>query len=316
MEDEEELYARFDFVEGIPLSQYMDQCLADDDLEGFHAYFKEYVERIGYNSSFEVADFDLIFSNILVQDDTWTLIDYEWTFGKPIDTRELAFRAIYCYLLEDERRNRLNLDLILNELGITADDAENFREQERGFQKFVTGNRLSMAQLRDAIGNRLIVPQKWMEHYQDSEAVNRVQIYEDRGEGCKEEESYFVKEAYQGEQLIEVELSVDGNVHLLRIDPAFDACVVKILELTFNGERVPLEKRRVLLTNGRVLKPAEHEKEQYQPSIVFPTQDPNINIDLTLLERRAENRLYARMEIVRLPLAMAQDMAGAVRKII
>lgn len=316
MEQEGELYAEFDFVEGIPLSQYLDQCLENDDIEKFHTLFKEYLERVGYNSSFEVADFDLIFSNILVHEDTWTLIDYEWTFGKPIDTKELAFRAIYCYILEDERRNKLNLDLILSELDITAADAENFREQEMDFQKFVTGNRLSMSQMRDVIGHRCMTPQKWIERYRDSEAVNRVQIYEDKGEGCREEESYFVQDAYRDEQTIEVELSVDGNVRMLRIDPAFDCCMVKIQELTFNGQRVPLEKRKVFFTNGRVMKPAEHSEDHYQPSIVFPTEDPNINIDLTLLERRAENTLYARMEVVRLPLAMARDMAGAVKKFI
>ncbi len=315
VDEEDVLYAEFEFVEGVPLSELMDKCLERDDQEGFHKYFMEYVERIGYNSTYEVADFDLIFSNILVDGDTWTLIDYEWTFGKPIDTKELAFRAIYCYLLEDENRNKLDLDLILSELEITQADAENFREQEMDFQRFVTGNRMSMAQMRDNIGYRLMVPQKWIDRYQDSESVNRVQIYEDKGEGCKEEESYFVREAYQGEQLIEMELAVDGNVHILRIDPAFDSCMVKILEMTFNGERVPLEKKKVLLVNGRICKPAE-TGDVYQPSIVFPTTDPNINIDLQQLERRAENTLYTRMEVVRLPLAMAQDMAGAVKKLI
>ena len=310
------LYAEFDFVEGIPLTQYLDQCLENDDMEKFRMLFKEYLERTGYNSNFEVADYDLIFSNILVQKNTWTLIDYEWTFGKPIDTKELAFRAVYCYLLEDEGRNKLNLDLILSDLEITAEDAENYRRQEMDFQKFVTGSRMSMAQMRDAIGHRCMTPQKWIERYQDSETVNRVQIYEDKGQGCKEEESYFVQDAYKDEKTIEMELAVDGDVHVLRIDPAFDCCMVKIREMAFNGERVPLKKRKLLLSNGRIMKPAEYVENAYEPSIVFPTQDPNIYIDLRMLERRAENILYTRMEVVRLPLSMAQDMAGAVKKLI
>ena len=307
VEQGEELYAEFEFVQGVPLSELMDKCLEKNDLDGFHQYFKEYVERIGYNSEFPVADFDLIFANILVDEDKWTLIDYEWTFGKTMDVRELAFRAIYCYLLEDEKRNKLNLDLILEELGITEEDAEQFREQEMDFQKFVTGNRMSMAQIRDRIGNRMMVPQNWIDRYQDSENVNRVQIYEDRGSGCSEENSYFVREAYQGENKIEMELLVSGDVQILRIDPAFTSCMVRIEELTFNGEAVPFDKRKLLLTNGRIAKPA---------TIVFPTEDPNINLVLSELNRQPENILYVRMEIVRLPLAMAQDMANAVKKLI
>lgn len=306
-EKEDELYAQFEFVPGIPLSELMDRCLEQEDMEGFHKYFKQYVEKIGYNSDCPVADFDLIFSNILVHGDTWTLIDYEWTFGKHIDTRELAFRAIYCYLLEDERRNKLNLDMILEELQITEADAENFREQEREFQKFVTGDHLAMAEIRERIGNRMMVPQRWIDKYQDSERVNRVQIYEDRGRGYTEEESYFVQEAYQGENLIELELKVSGDVRMLRIDPAMDTCMVKILELTLNGEAVPMDRKKNILVNGRVAKPG---------SFVFPTEDPNINIVMTGLKRSAENTLHTCMEIVRLPHDMARDMAGAVKKLI
>lgn len=302
-----ELFAEFDFVQGVPLSELMDACLEKNDLDGFHKYFKEYVERIGYNNEFPVADFDLIFANILVNGDRWTLIDYEWTFGKPMDSKELAFRAIYCYLLEDEKRNKLNLDLILTELGITEADAENFREQERNFQKFVTGNRLAMAEIRQRIGYRTIVPQKCLNQYQDSDFVNRVQIYEDRGEGCKEEESYFVKGAYQEENLIEMELAVDGDVRILRIDPAFSGCVVRILELTLNGEPIPIDKRKTVLVNGRMTKPA---------TIVFPTQDPNINIVLSELNRQAENTLYIKMEIARMPLSIAQELGNAIKRII
>lgn len=307
VEQGEALFAEFEFVQGAPLSELMDKCLERNDLDGFHQYFREYVERTGYNSEFPVADFDLIFANILVNKDRWTLIDYEWTFGKPMDIKELAFRAIYCYLLEDEKRNKLNLDLILEELGITEEDAENFREQERDFQKFVTGNRMSMAELRERIGGRMMVPQKWIDKYRDSEDINRVQVYEDRGNGCSEENSYFVREAYQGENLIEMELLVSGDVQILRIDPAFTSCMVRIEEMTFNGEAVPFEKKKVLLVNGRIAKPA---------TLIFPTEDPNINIVLSELNRLPENILYVRMEIVRLPLAMAQDMANAVKKII
>lgn len=308
-----ECFAGFEFVQGIPLSELMDRCLDRDDTEGFLNLFREYVKRIGYRSEYPVADFDLIFANILVPNSAqwdkgkWTLIDYEWTFGKTIDVRELAFRAVYCYLMEDDKRNKLNLDLILNELGITEEDAENYREQEKNFQNFVTGKHMAMTQIHDLIGCRVMVPQKWIEKYADSGNVNRVQIYEDRGNGYSEEESYFVRDAYQGENLIELELKVSGDVRQLRIDPAFDSCVVRIQEMTFNGEAVPFERRKVLIVNGRIAKPA---------TLIFPTVDPNINVILSELDRKPENTLYARMEIVRVPAAMTREMADAVKRIL
>ena len=312
-DNEAECFAGFEFVQGMPLSELMDRCLDRGDTEGFLKLFREYVKRISYHSEYPVADFDLIFANILVpkpaqwDKEKWTLIDYEWTFGKTIDTKELAFRAIYCYLMEDDKRNKLNLDLILEELGITEEDAENYREQEKNFQNFVTGKHMAMTQIHDLIGCRVMVPQKWIEKYADSGNVNRVQIYEDRGNGYSEEESYFVRDAYQGENLIELELKVSGDVRQLRIDPAFDSCVVRIQEMTFNGEAVPFDRRKVLIVNGRIAKPA---------TLIFPTVDPNINVILSELDRKPENTLYARMEIVRVPVAMTQEMANAVKRII
>lgn len=310
------LCARFEFVEGTPLSELMDACLEKDDLDGFYRYFDEYIERIGYHEDYPVADFDPIFSNILVNGDDWTLIDYEWTFGKTIEMKELAFRAIYCYILEDEKRNKLNLDSILSRLEITERDAEYYREQEMDFQKFVTGQQASMAEMRELIGNRLLTPQNWIERYQDSESVNRVQIYEDRGAGFQEEESYFVRDAYQGDSLIEMSLDVSGDVRVLRIDPAMDTCMVKITELTFNGEAVPLKSRKTLACNGRIARTGGREAGIYQPTLIFDTQDPNININLEALPRKGENILYARLEIIRIPQNMAADMAGAVKKLI
>ena len=312
-ETQEGLCARFPFEKGRPLSELMDERLDAQDVEGYQKLFDQYVERIGFNEAAGVADFDLVFSNLLIDEGIWTLIDYEWTFGRTIETKELAFRAIYCYLLEDERRNRLELDQILDKLNITPQEAEDYRRREMEFQQFVTGKRPAIAQLRDLIGNRVINPLKWVDKYQDTESFNRVQVYEDRGQGLSEENSYFVKDAYQGENLIELELSVDGDVRLIRIDPAFGSCAVRLLEITFNGERVPLKKKKVLTSNGKLLKPAKHKTEAYAPGIVFPSEDPNISLSLAELKRQSENTLYVRMEIVRLSLTMAQDMATAIR---
>lgn len=307
VEEKDELYAEFEFVAGTPLSELMDACLEREDLDGFYKLFREYLERIDYNAEYPVADFDLIFANILVDGDTWTLIDYEWTFAKSIPAKELAYRAVYCYLLENKKREKLDVLRVLQELGLNEKDAEAIKEQEAEFQKFVTGQRMAMTQMRDLIGYRMLVPQKWLDKYQDAEGVNRVQIYEDRGNGCSEEASYFVKDAYQGENLIAFEIPVSGDVSILRIDPAMDSCMVKIQEMTFNEMPVPLAKKKMLLTNGKLTKGE-------RPSIVFPTTDPNINIDLRKLERKEVNTLHVRMEIVRLSLAMAEDMAGAVKK--
>lgn len=313
-EDAGETWISFEYVDGIPLSELMDECLEKDDIEGFHALFRQYLERTGYHQEIPVADFDMIFSNILVKDEEWTLIDYEWTFGKPIEVKESAFRAIYCYLLEDEKRNKLNIDFILEELGITEKEAEEYREEEAAFQKFVTGQNLSMAEIRNILGSKLFYPTQWIDSKKDSQDAERVQIYEDKGNGYQEEESYFLPEAYLGDGTIECSIRLDGDVKCVRIDPAMDSCVVKIKEVTFNGTPVILTNKKNLLVNGRIAK--DGKRDGKEPSIIFPTKDPNINLVLDGLDRQAENMLYLKLEIAFVPLEIAGDLAAAAKKLL
>ena len=299
--------AEFEFAKGTTLAALLDHALDAGDEKEFQRLFTEYLRRIDYHSEMPVADFDLVFSNILIDGNDWTLIDYEWTFGKPMETKELAFRAVYCYLLEDEKRERLPMDWVLEQLGITPEEADAYRAQEQEFQKYVEGQRLSLAKLREKIGKRIIKPWKLIENYTDNEQIYRVQIYEDLGSGYQEEKSYFVSDAYVSDRQVELELKVSGSVKTLRIDPIMDSCIVKVLEMTFNGEKVPLDKKKVLLVNGR-------SSGGETPSIVFPTEDPNLGVNVSLLSPKPENILYASLEVTRIPKNAAEDLCGALAK--
>ncbi len=314
LETTQECYAAFEFVEGRMLSELMDDCLERQDIEGFHKLFDEYVERIGYGEDANVTDFDLVFSNIIVNGDEWTLIDYEWTFGKNIETKELAFRALYCYLMEDERRNGLQPDRALDKLGITQQDAENYRQQEREFQRFVTGKRMSISEIYQLIGRGVYTPQNWIDGYRTNREIRRIQIYEDTGNGFREETSHLLYGNYEDENTMELEYVVSGNVKVLRLDPAFDSCVCRILEININGQSLMLTKKGLLQTNGKILK--SKTENETGVSVVFATRDPNISIDMNELLPDKENLLRVRMEVVRLPLQIAKDMAGAVKKLI
>jgi len=161
--------------------------------------------------------------------------------------------------------------------------------------------------MRELIGGKIYEPQKWMHNHQKESDIFKVQIYKDNGKGYQEEESEFVEDAYKGDNLIELEYTFDGNVQNLRIDPAFDSCMCKVQEMTLNGESVPLGTRGILHVNGKVVKGKD------EVSMVFATNDPNINISIHKLQPKAENHLYLRMEIVRLPMSMAEDIQKSVK---
>jgi hypothetical protein len=146
----------------------------------------------------------------------------------------------------------------------------------------------------------------WVEKIVTAEDVLRFQVYEDKGAGYQEEQSYFVSDAFVTDGYVETKLSVSDDVVMLRLDPVMSSCVVKIKELTFNGEPVNYHNKRLVITNGKLA----------GDSYVFATQDPNINIKLSDFTKQPDNVLEVKMEVRLLPLAMVQDLAGAVKKLI
>ncbi|MBQ2936584.1 MAG: methyltransferase [Lachnospiraceae bacterium] len=301
----EEGYAAFPFEKGRTLEALLDECLEQDDMEGFYELFDRYLKLISFGEEEAVCDYDLIFANILVGGDKWTVIDYEWTMEKQIPAKEIAFRAVYCYVLEEEKRNKLNLDYIIERLGITPAQADEYREKELKFQKSVTGKRKSMGEIRATIGTYSVDPKVLMEQHLQEILDKRIQIYTDCGNGFSEAESYYLPDIYTEENLIEAEIPFDGNVKALRIDPADRCCMVKVRELLVNGVAVPLNKKQVI-TNGTML-----GKDGY----VFATNDPNMTILMDEIPRTGENTLSVKLEIAPLTSSLAQTVADSRKKL-
>ncbi len=298
-------YAQFPYEKGVTLEELLDECLERDDMEEFHRLFDRYYELVSYGNDKPVTDYDLIFANILVDGDKWTVIDYEWTMKRQIPPQEIAFRAVYCYVLEEEKRNRLDLDAIMRKLGITEKMADSYRRKEAKFQKQVTGKRMSMGEIRSLIGTYCIEPKTLMEYHLKKILDERIQSYFDNGKGFQEENSYYMPDVYEDESLVCAQIPFDGNVKTLRIDPADCSCMVKILKLDLNGADVPFQKK-FIQTNGKMVKPGCY---------VFDTQDPNLCIMVSELAMDVENELTIEMEVSPVPKDMAQDMMGAVKKV-
>lgn len=304
IKDSGNIYTVFEYLEGRTLEELLDECLERNDVEKFHLLFDEYLRRIDCHKDVQITDYDLVFSNILItKDGQWHVIDYEWTFARQMETKEIAFRAVYCYLLENEKRNKLNLDLILSKLGISESDAEQYRQQEMKFQKYVTGTRMSMAEIRDAIGQPIYSLSELPMTMPAEKQKNKVQIYEDMGEGFSEEHSYFPEDifpdsdskadntAISGAEQRKIQITVKEKIRSLRIDPCSDYCIVWIESIKWNDMPVPFKNRWVVTNGFRI----------GEQTYAFATQDPNITLQLAELERHQENTLQVSMQVTRMP---------------
>ncbi len=290
-------YVELEFLNGRTLAELMDECLERGDQAGFDSLFSKYLEFISYRADYPAADFDCIFSNILitpkdgsqpfdpVENGIWNLIDYEWTFGKQLDPKEQAFRAVYCYILEDKKRDRLNLDGILNLLDLTDGDAEEFRARELDFQRYVTGNHRSMKELRDLLRHDAHDVKALLNRQQVLKTRGLVQIYEDFGDDFKAETSYYMDDARvteyeENDYSRRIRVRVERGMTRLRIDPALSCCIVNVKKVLWKEQEIPLTigEGQIIATNGA--------KAEQGNVYVFTNQDPLFIFDLGRL--RAE----------------------------
>lgn len=163
-----------------------------------------------------------------------------------MDTNALAFRALYCYQMGNGKRKKLVLEDWTKELGINEEAAKEYRARERRFQKAVTGNRVSVSDMRVLLGRRAI---PWQGFFADLEN-NKVQIFEDYGTGYSPEHSYYLYLSYMVEGRMRVSLPVKEGVKGIRIDPAETSCMVRMLAARLNEEELPLSEPAYLAMNG------------------------------------------------------------------
>ncbi len=305
--DEKGRCAIFSFVNGIPLTALFDACLESDDMESFNALFREYMRRIGYRADYPVTDYDLIFPNILVNGPIWTIIDYEWTYGKCIPAKEIAFRALYSYKLEDRNREKLDVKELYDKIELSDEDIKNLLSEEAEFQKYVTGRRKSTVELWKMIGRNAIVPKELQGQVETARSAEEIQIYVDEGDGYSEDDSIFPDNSYDEHNIVTVDVECNDQVQNIRIDPAFGACIVTLKQILWNG--ISVEESGMHMTihpNGSWIS---------EDSMVFGTDDPNIEFGVNddSIEKMRENHLKVTMMMTLIPKETAVTLEDSLR---
>ena len=111
---------------------------------------------------------------------------------------------------------------------------------------------------------------------------NRIQVYEDTGNGYAESQSRWIITEPDKQGMIRLELLLSEGTRALRLDPAETACLVKVRRLLGElGGSYPLS----YVHNGRELE---------EQGILYTTTDPQITIPEVV---PGTSRIYAELTI-------------------
>ncbi|MDO4523096.1 MAG: glycosyltransferase [Eubacteriales bacterium] len=153
-----------EFLSGHTLEEELDQTLATGDVAGVTKKLLDYIEivrKVGSAQPFSVTpefmevfgsadlpqgmtsalvtDIDLVVSNAVIQDDGWTLIDYEWTFEFPVPVNYVIYRILYFYVYGNSSRAALYAENLYEKAGLTTAEVKEYWEMEEHFQQYVLG---------------------------------------------------------------------------------------------------------------------------------------------------------------------------------
>ena len=300
--------AEFPYVSGKPLAEIMTDRLKDGDEEGFWELFDEYCKRVDAGKKTDITDLDLVFSNILVDGDEWTVIDYEWTAEKKLQTKEIAFRALYCFRMENPGLKLSNYDLMVEKLGLSNKETEAIKAEEAAFQKKVTDNRLSMGELRETIGGAVLTKDMLLSGQDENSIKNKLQIYTDFGRGFNEEDSFFIDNLYDSKGYMEFAVPLESRTLRLRIDPMMDYCMTEIHEIILNSEPVDIKNNKRLQVNGKKI------NGDNSVTAVFYSDDPGIVIETKDLIRQSGNLLKVKLTTRKIPADMVNALSKELSK--
>ncbi len=154
-----------DFAKGVPLTDTFIKLIKNEDAKVLKAEIKHFIDIISYGanepftvtdefinvfgkydniesfnfSSAKVNDIDMIFDNIIVDDDgTWQLIDYEWTFDFPIPLQFIVYRALYFFYQRYQVEAILPWNDILDMINVNDDCEQLLFAMESKLNDYIT----------------------------------------------------------------------------------------------------------------------------------------------------------------------------------
>jgi glycosyltransferase involved in cell wall biosynthesis len=276
---EDKLY--FDFIEGVSLEVLILEAIDNKDtrevqrligiflnlvesmVEKKNVFFtpcKKFNEIFGDYEIIDLQDIvgltniDLIFSNIIINNNEVTIIDYEWVFDFEGPKDFIIHRAFHNF----KEFNGKDLNDYYEHNCLKYKKV--FDKMEEEFQFHVYGNKC-----KHFINGSILKAKKNVLN-RDFENARIATLYLDTGDGFKENEKEITSYSHDDRQIVFSLKNTIGHVKSVRIDPLELPCLVKIKDIFVNDKKI---------NNDGIV----HNGIQCDETIIFPHGDPQIMID-------------------------------------
>lgn len=284
----------FEYLEGTTLEEILDDCVKENDKDRFLSLTDRYVKTIETGCQAQVADYDLIFQNIMVDREKWTAIDYEWTFERSISSDFLLKRALFCYFADRANRQPAKAWILEKYHALNMLEECGWEPvlcEERKFQQYVQGEYMAASQIRHAIGRPVYALQYLMDAVGAGDSG--IQIYEDTGNGFSEAQSYRLTDVARVGELQSFDIKLKHDLINIRIDPCDRPCIVTIESVLFQQQEITGK----LAGKGKNGFGAHNGVRLTETSFFFSNHDPHFQWNVASFAKQENAVLHVKLRI-------------------
>ena len=240
-------------------------------------YSKEFETVFGKTEGFtegvssSCLNIDMTFDNVIVLESGKNIIiDYEWIMNFSIPINFVIYRAIHglCVKYSQLMKDIFAEEELLEIMGISQEDASEYRKMENKFIQYVYGTEKSYDKIL-----KNYEKEKYDVQALFAENIFLSQVFIDEGNGYSEEKSYnFEKQEYMEKHNIQIDLTKFKKILSIRFDPLNTSGIVKI------------NKAYVTYRNGESKELVKFSNNSFSKAgtvFVFDTEDSNIIYDVS-----------------------------------
>ena len=153
---------RFPYIKGSTMDELLSRAVKKNDPDRIKELLSAYGRFQEANSKGRISDPDMQLANLILSDEGWFLIDYEWAGEDRGDLLQNTVRGVYLFREYNAAGEGLDLKLVREAIPYFPEsfDINELRKRERSFQKSVTGSRRALGELNEMLGNGVIGTEK------------------------------------------------------------------------------------------------------------------------------------------------------------
>lgn len=304
--------ARLEYLEGTTLEERLDSLLEKGEIQRLEELFFFYLKKIRnihnrniFSKTPEfvnvfgdaelksglrcggISNIDVVPANILIEQARVVVLDYEWTFRFPVPCNFILYRMIHYYLESDGKRRGLKKLGFYEKAGISREELPVYAEMEKCFQSYILGSHVPLLSLYGEVSPGKVEILPYYEKIRAANAERRLQVFYDRGNNFREEDSAVYP---MGKQGLSLEIEIPDGVRRLRLDPGEAAGGLMLRRLCYEDG-----SRAVYSSNGFPMGGRSYYFGAGDPQFILekiPSGKKRLSIELEVLKEQEAGETF------------------------